>query len=63
MKEETINKLLSLCEDYFGNPLIKEYAGAPYSCLFCLAVKQNDGKTTHAGHCPVLIYQEIIKGD
>jgi len=55
-----VNDLLSLCNEWFINPMIQPHAGANHECMFCGCTEGRDGSTHHsAADCPVLRYQDI----
>ena len=53
--EKANNELISLCDEYFLEYYIQQYAGANHECMYCGAYQ---GKS-HTSLCPITIYKGI----
>ena len=57
---EIIKDLLDLCNEYFIDGMVQEYAGATPSCMYCGASRPWSGKPHHSvSDCPIMKYKDL----
>ena len=53
-------KMETICDEWFSNPMIQEYAGANHTCMFCGTTRDRSGGTNHSvSDCPHMKWLDI----
>lgn len=52
---DIVKDLLDLCNEFFVDPMIQQYAGARRECMYC------GGMTNHSADCPEIKYKNICE--
>lgn len=61
INSDIINDLLTLCDEWFINPMVQRYPGANRECMFCGIIEDRFGRPDHsAADCPAIKYQDIL---